>query len=256
MSMKNSSGTIGNRTRDLPACSAVPRPTAPPRTPPSGYRVLIKLLYTTHNKVRHQSRSSQSWSCYIRSVHVIFLAEWLMVALCLFGSYLHCFNEAVTEAAKDTTRIYSMFRTPNSTTKPNKPHNKWHWQSVSFYHRSTAPVGHGLLTVVSVSHSDTPQSEWLLCTNDRPVAEPSTWQHTSQETNIHSIGGIGIHNPNNRVAAVPYVRKKPYTNIITFTYSTPMVSIANKQGLLRNCNSLPHHKLHEQLSAYTAILTN
>jgi hypothetical protein len=24
MSMKNSSGTIGNRTRDLPACSAVP----------------------------------------------------------------------------------------------------------------------------------------------------------------------------------------------------------------------------------------
>ena len=26
-------GTIGNRTRDLPACSAVPQPTAPPRTP-------------------------------------------------------------------------------------------------------------------------------------------------------------------------------------------------------------------------------
>jgi len=31
MSMKNSSGSIGNRTRDLPAFSAVPRPTAPPR---------------------------------------------------------------------------------------------------------------------------------------------------------------------------------------------------------------------------------
>ena len=29
--MKNSSDTIGNRTRDLPACSAVPQPTAPPR---------------------------------------------------------------------------------------------------------------------------------------------------------------------------------------------------------------------------------
>ena len=28
--MKNSNGTIGNRTRDLPACSAVPQPTAPP----------------------------------------------------------------------------------------------------------------------------------------------------------------------------------------------------------------------------------
>jgi len=28
---KNSSDSIGNRTRDLPACSAVPQPTAPPR---------------------------------------------------------------------------------------------------------------------------------------------------------------------------------------------------------------------------------
>jgi hypothetical protein len=29
--MKNSSDTIGNRTRDLPAYSAVPQPTAPSR---------------------------------------------------------------------------------------------------------------------------------------------------------------------------------------------------------------------------------
>jgi hypothetical protein len=33
MSMKNSSDTIGNRTRDLPACSKVPQLTAPPRAP-------------------------------------------------------------------------------------------------------------------------------------------------------------------------------------------------------------------------------
>jgi len=31
--MKNSSDTIGNRTRCLPTCSAVPQPTAPPRAP-------------------------------------------------------------------------------------------------------------------------------------------------------------------------------------------------------------------------------
>jgi hypothetical protein len=31
--MKNSSDSNGNRTRDLPTCSAVPQPTAPPRTP-------------------------------------------------------------------------------------------------------------------------------------------------------------------------------------------------------------------------------
>ena len=30
MSMKNSNNTVGNRTRDHPACSAVPQPTAPP----------------------------------------------------------------------------------------------------------------------------------------------------------------------------------------------------------------------------------
>ena len=29
--MKNSNDTIGNRTRDLPTCSAVSQPTAPPR---------------------------------------------------------------------------------------------------------------------------------------------------------------------------------------------------------------------------------
>jgi hypothetical protein len=34
MSMKNFNDTIGNRTRELPACSAVPEPTAPPRAPP------------------------------------------------------------------------------------------------------------------------------------------------------------------------------------------------------------------------------
>ena len=31
---KNPNDTIGNRTRDLPACSAVPQPNASPRAPP------------------------------------------------------------------------------------------------------------------------------------------------------------------------------------------------------------------------------
>jgi hypothetical protein len=31
MSMKNSNDTIGNRARDLPACSEVPQPIAPQR---------------------------------------------------------------------------------------------------------------------------------------------------------------------------------------------------------------------------------
>jgi hypothetical protein len=38
---KNSSDTIGNRTRDLPACSTVPQPAGPPRAPHSNVWILI-----------------------------------------------------------------------------------------------------------------------------------------------------------------------------------------------------------------------
>ena len=44
MSMEKSSHTIGNRTRDLPAYSAVPQPTALPRAPRK-QNVCFDLLY-------------------------------------------------------------------------------------------------------------------------------------------------------------------------------------------------------------------
>jgi hypothetical protein len=44
MSMKNSNDTIGNRTRDVPACSAVPQPTAPPRSPGNFLERLSKTM--------------------------------------------------------------------------------------------------------------------------------------------------------------------------------------------------------------------
>jgi hypothetical protein len=48
--MKNSNGTIGYRTRDHPACSAVPQPTVLPRASHVLYiiilfRLLITLIY-------------------------------------------------------------------------------------------------------------------------------------------------------------------------------------------------------------------
>ena len=49
MSMKNSSDTIGNRTRDLPACSTMLQPTAPPCAPPPNLYVFIRVppkIYT------------------------------------------------------------------------------------------------------------------------------------------------------------------------------------------------------------------
>jgi len=43
--MKNFNNTIGNRTRDLPALSVVPQPTAPSRSPsPSLYYIEIGLF--------------------------------------------------------------------------------------------------------------------------------------------------------------------------------------------------------------------
>jgi hypothetical protein len=44
--MKNSNDTMGNRTRNLPACSAVPQPTATPRTPKKEYvtKILVDSL--------------------------------------------------------------------------------------------------------------------------------------------------------------------------------------------------------------------
>jgi len=44
MSMKNSNDTFVNRTRNLPVCSAVPQPTAPPRAPTFVY---IFEIYST-----------------------------------------------------------------------------------------------------------------------------------------------------------------------------------------------------------------
>ena len=45
--MKNSNDTIGNRTRGLPACSAVPQPTAPLRIPPPPKIQMISLLHVS-----------------------------------------------------------------------------------------------------------------------------------------------------------------------------------------------------------------
>jgi hypothetical protein len=48
MSIKNSTEVIGNRTRDLLACSAVPQPTAPSRAPvvPRIIQIYMHIFYT------------------------------------------------------------------------------------------------------------------------------------------------------------------------------------------------------------------
>ena len=46
--MKNSNDFIGNQTRDLPTCSALPQPTAPPRAP---LLLLLLLLFRLERKL-------------------------------------------------------------------------------------------------------------------------------------------------------------------------------------------------------------
>ena len=52
--MKNSDDTIGNGTRDLPASSAVPQPTAPPRI--SMYTYIIIFMLTIQPSMAVQMR--------------------------------------------------------------------------------------------------------------------------------------------------------------------------------------------------------
>jgi hypothetical protein len=49
MSIKNANDTIGNKTSDLPACSAVPQPTALPHAPP------LQLLYFKNTGILQHS---------------------------------------------------------------------------------------------------------------------------------------------------------------------------------------------------------
>jgi hypothetical protein len=71
MSMKNSDYTIGNRIRDLPACSAVPQPTAPLRVP----RPMLVHIggYCETKFLTSELFFSHSWCCYEATVcfHVI-----------------------------------------------------------------------------------------------------------------------------------------------------------------------------------------
>jgi len=55
--------------------------------------------------------------------------------------------------------------------------------------------------LLGLTHNDTLLSVGLLWTNDQPVAETSTYQHTTLTTNIHSPGGIQTHVLSSRVTA-------------------------------------------------------
>jgi hypothetical protein len=68
LSMENSNDTIGNRSRDLPVCSAVPQPLRHWQRAPSVFKRSFKVpgflvrLSTNSNFLERFSRSNQVWS--------------------------------------------------------------------------------------------------------------------------------------------------------------------------------------------------
>ena len=66
------------------------------------------------------------------------------------------------------------------------------------------PVGQGLITWASRSHSDTPHWVGLFWTSNQLVAVTST----SQQTDIHAAGEIRTHYPRKRAAADQRLRPR------------------------------------------------
>jgi len=56
--MKDSSDTIGDRTRDLPACIEVPQPTAPPRASSIQYIFQNEILLKSGRAMTEANRGS------------------------------------------------------------------------------------------------------------------------------------------------------------------------------------------------------
>ena len=96
MSMKNSSDTIGNRTRDLPACSAVPQPTV------CGFKTSDDAFRLSY---------SIAFSCSIRPF------------LDLFHSWLYIYS--IFPGSPGTASLFPSFRFPVN-------HNSWYsWRRIN-----------------------------------------------------------------------------------------------------------------------------
>jgi len=91
--MKNPNHTIGNRTRDLPTCNAVPQPTALPRSPMYNiYRTQFKKFFT---------------SKYLLSVYII-LYYIILYYIILYHIILYYITAVIVTAYKDIVTYCGM----------------------------------------------------------------------------------------------------------------------------------------------------
>jgi len=84
---------------------------------------------------------------------------------------------------------------------------------------------------LSKSHSDAPHSVRLLWTSDQPIAETSTWQHTTITRDRNPcLGGIRTRNPRKRVAEDPHLRPRghrgrPYRGLVLHFMMTVQLAV-------------------------------
>jgi hypothetical protein len=90
--MKNSNDNIGNRTRDLPACSGVPQPTAPPRASVWA-NISMTCAYCNlgcSSAVSHFRTSHTETTCQIFGIKIITLTPfiWMKLIMCIVSQKL------------------------------------------------------------------------------------------------------------------------------------------------------------------------
>jgi hypothetical protein len=136
-----------------------------------------------------------------------------------------------------------------------------------------SPVGQGLLIMASQSHSDTPHSVGQLWTSYQPIAETSTWQHTTPARDRHTCL-LWDMNPQSQQASshrpmqaknihnIKYLRRlgtlfTESQSKCSFTWHICNISHAGQWQSLTLCNwTLQPEKnvyLHEATSAHAVI---
>jgi len=80
-------------------------------------------------------------------------------------------------------------------------------------------------TYIHITHTymHTPNSVGILWTSDQPVAETSTWQHTTRTEDRHALSGIRTRSPSKRAAADLRLRPRghrSWPNFSTFSLNS------------------------------------
>ena len=108
--MRNSNDTIGNRTRDLPACSAVPPPSTPPGAPGNRHRTVFSDTFVPVYTASHRTVSQYSLT-YNRTPHLFSVVNLYTFSL-LGNDVIDTIVISIIVQAQDVVRDFQRFKCP------------------------------------------------------------------------------------------------------------------------------------------------